>query len=96
MGVEEALASYELKRHGIALQHRYIAQGQKEVAMRMAIIPTQEADVAWAKGCLDSALGKQVDWAALREQVKAARALTEQLLDDARGWKMHESAAVSS
>lgn len=86
MEINEARAYYEKRVQQLAEQHRYIAQAQKEAASRMAIIPTQEAEVAWAKGCLDAAEGREVDWSALKEYVKACHALTEASLFEVRGY----------
>lgn len=86
MELEAARRYYAKELSDLADQHRYVALGQREVAARMAIIPTQAAEVAWAKGCLDSAEGKPVDWKKLKRDLKQAREDTELALREIRGY----------
>lgn len=81
MNVEDARAYYERELASLAAQHRYVAAAQREVALRMSIIPQETASVAWAKGCLDAAEGRPVDWGKLKADLYAAREETAQLLD---------------
>ena len=84
MDLEQAEVYYEKQRKALADQHRYIAQGQLEVAGRMAILPDMISEERRARAILEAARGREVDWTPIRAEHDAARAEVEATLAEIR------------
>lgn len=83
MTVDEAERAYERALEHRAAQHRYVAQAQRELAARRAILPDLDIEVACARANLDSARGMTSPWPG-REHQRQARSEVDRAIHAAR------------
>lgn len=83
MTVDEAERAFEHALERRASQHRYIAEAQREIAARRAILPDLDLDVARAGANLDSARGAKASWPG-RDQQRQVRSDVDRAIHSAR------------